>query len=344
MKTKKMNYANLNNSKFVNVSKTVLTLLLVAIFGLTSCKSDENDQEGQDPDGAALGQMFQDNRTNNTQTFMIDASTGGTVTGSQGTQVTFPANSIGLNGVAVTGNVDIELVEVYDRASMLLNNMPTSGKKPNGDEEALKSAGEYFINATQNGTDLDLLAPAQVQSRGVGSNVPEAMNIFRAGDNVEDLDLWEEADEDGDGITDVGGMGERETANGFEFFYLFDISSFGWANLDRWYNYTGALTDISIDVPDVFHGTNCEVYLTYDGEPTALARMDIYDAQTGLFTEHYGRIPVGQEVHIILVAEIGGVLHSTIQGTTIVDNHVETMAYPQATTQAALTTAINGLP
>jgi len=342
MKTKKMNYKS--NSKFVNVSKSILALFVFAILGLTSCASDENDEGAQDPDGAALGQLFKDNRAENKQTFTLDATTGGTITGSQGTQVTFQPNAIGLNGTPVTGNVKIELVEVYDRASMLLNNMPTSGKKPNGDEEALKSAGEYFINAKQGNANLELLSPAQVKSKGVGQNAPDTMNIFRAGEDLDDLDLWEEADENEDEITDVGEVGERETANGWEFFYLFDISSFGWTNLDRWYSYTGTLTDISIDVPDVFHGTNCEVYLTYDGEPTALARMDVYDTPSGMFTEHYGRIPVGQNVHIILVAEIGGVLHSTIQGTTIIDNHIEVMAYPQATTQTALTAAMNALP
>ena len=336
-----------NKSIFsVNTILKIMTLFIITIVTI-SCDSDEPEPTNTEPDGVALEQRFKDNRANAKQTFTMDAVNGGTITGTQGTKVTFPANAFGLNGSPVTGNVDVELIEIYDRASMLLNNMPTSGIKPTGEEAALKSAGEFFINAKQNGSDLDLLLMAEVSSKGVGQGFPETMNIFRAGDNETDLDLWQEADEDGDNITDVGGMGERENPdapNGWEFFYLFDISDFGWTNLDRWFNYTGALTQIYIDVPDIFNGTNCEVYLIYDGEPTALARMDIYDAQTGMFTEHYGQIPVGQEIHVILVAEINGVLHSTIQGTTVVDGHIEVMTSPQPTTQAALNTAINALP
>ncbi len=91
-------------------------------------------------------------------------SSGGTIFGSQGSQLVIPANAFTLNGTAVTGNVDIEFVEIYDRASMLLNNMPTTGKRSNGDEEALKSKGEFFINAKQNGTQLDIATPIQLQS------------------------------------------------------------------------------------------------------------------------------------------------------------------------------------
>jgi len=125
---------------------------------------------------------------------------------------------------------------------------------------------------------------------------------------------------------------------------VFDTSSFGWTNLDRWYNFTGDKTQLYVDVPDGFDGDNCEVYLSYDGEPTALARMDIYNSTSALFTEHYGKIPVGQQVHIILIAEINGQLHYTIQGTTIVENHTEVMADPQPTTQAQLESIINALP
>ncbi len=334
-----------NTSMFslTNITK-IMFALLITTFSI-SCDSDKNEPSDNQPNGDALKQLFNDNRDDAKQIFTLDAATGGTVTGSQGTRVSFPANSFGLNGNPVTGNVEVELIELYDRASMLLNNMPTSGKKPNGDEAALKSAGEFFINAKQNGTGLDLLNDASVSSKGTDTS--DTMSIFRAGDDEQDTDLWQEADEDGDTITDIGTTGERQNPNapnGWETFYLFDVSSFGWTNLDRWYSYTGALTDIFVDVPAIFHGSNCEVYLTYDGEPSTLARMDIYDAPSGMFTEHYGQIPVGQAIHIILVAEINGVLHSTIQGTTITTNHIEVMASPQATTETALIAAINALP
>ena len=343
MKTKQLNFTNLNKSKIVKNMKNLMGITLLIALTLTSCKKPEDDEP--QADGAALTHIFENNRADAMQSFVVDIDGGATITGSQGTQVTFPANSIGLNGSPVSGNIDVELIEVYDRAAMLLQNMPTSGIKPNGDQEALKSAGEFFLNATQNGNQLEILLPVTIQSKGVAPGTWESMQVFRAGDDANDTDLWTEADENNDGANDNAEGGEGPGPNGTYVVYsVFDTSAFGWTNLDRWYNFTGQLTDIYVDTPDEFDGDNCEVFLTYDGEPTALARMDNYDSGLGMFTEHFGRIPVGQAVHIILVAEIGGTLHYTMQGTTIVDNHIEVMAAPQPTTQAALEAMINALP
>jgi len=169
------------------------------------------------------------------------------------------------------------------------------------------------------------------------------MNVFRAGDDLEDEDLWEETDEDGDNQPDAAQGGEGDGPVGVVMFNSYELGGFGWSNLDRWWNFPGQLTDLFVDVPDGYNDTNCMVYLSYDGE-NALANMDTWDAGQQMFTEHYGRIPVGQEVHFIMLAEIGGVLHYAIQGATIVDGHVEVMPALQPTTQAQLTTLINALP
>ena len=63
-----------------------------------------------------------------------------------------------------------------------------------------------------------------------------------------------------------------------------------------------------------------------------------------MFTEHYGLIPIGQQVHIIVVTEIDGELHYAIKGTTVVDNHIEVFTSLSPTTQTALESLINGLP
>jgi hypothetical protein len=342
MKTNQNSVNNLNKTMFVNFSKFALGLTLCIGLTLTSCKKD-NDLPT--PDGVALTEFFETNRGESLQTFTLNPTTGGVITGSEGTKVVFPPNAIGLNGNPVTGNVTIQLIELYDRSGMLSLNMPTYGSKPNGDHEVLKSGGEFFLNAVQGSNQLELLIPAEIRSRGVNPADFENFQVFRAGNDIKDNDLWKEADEDGDGNTDdAQGRDGQGTAGGFVMYNAFDTSAFGWTNLDRWYNYTGATTQLYIDVPAGYDGDNCSVYLTYDGEPTALARMDIYDANTELFTEHYGRIPVGQAVHFILVAEIGGVLHYTIQDATIVNGHTEIMATPQPTTQSQLETLIDALP
>ncbi|REE80859.1 hypothetical protein BX611_2517 [Lutibacter oceani] len=352
MKTQTQNFTNLKNSKVVNrIFKNVVGLSIVAIFA--SCVPEgDNDLEVLEPqpDGIALNNRFQENRIDALQEFTIDAATGGIITGAQGTQVTFQPNSFGLNGSPVTGNVTVQLIEIYDKASMLLNNKSTLGKRANGDKEALKSAGEFFINAKQGANELDLLAIANVNSRPVDfADLDGGMKIFRGGpdqdcDGIDDDCDWVEADEDGNGEQDDAQIRDAQGADGEFATYNYNIGTFGWTNLDRWYNYAGAKTEIFIDVPAEFNQDNCAVYLSYDGEPTALARMDVYNTEIEMFTEHYGLIPVGLEVHIIMVTEIEGQLHYAIQGTTIVEDHIEVISSLSPISQPALESLINGLP
>lgn len=345
MKTQKQNITNLKNSKVVNrIFKNVVALSILAVFA--SCdKNNEDDDLGSQIDGEALTSRFENNRADAIEDFTIDAATGGMITGTQGTQVTFPPNAFGIDGVPVTGNVNVQLLEIYDKASMVLKDKSTLGMRTNGDKEALKSAGEFFIDAQQGGNELELLEMANVNSRPVDfGDLDGGMQVFRAGDDLNDEDDWVEADENNDGINDDVKVRDAQGADGEFATYNYDIGTFGWTNLDRWYSYAGAKTDIFIDVPEGFDADNCAVYLSYDGEPTALASMDVYNTSLEMFTEHYGLIPVGLEVHIIMVAEIDGQLNYAIQGTTIVEDHVEVITSLTPISQPALESLINGLP
>jgi len=342
MKIQKQNFTNLKNSKVVNrIFKNALGIMVLA--SLASCIKDNDEVLEPQPDGVALEARFNDNRENAVEEFILDAETGGIIIGEQGTQVTFQPNSFGLNGTPVTGNVTVQLLEIYDKASMLLKDKSTLGMRDNGDKEALKSAGEFHISALQGDVQMELLEMAGVQSRPVDfADLEGGMQIFR-GDDDTDGD-WVEADEDGDGEKDDAQIRDAQGADGAFATYNYDIGDFGWTNLDKWYNYAGAKTEIFIDVPAEFNQDNCAVYLSYDGEPTTLARMDVYNTDLEMFTEHYGLIPVGLEVHIIMVAEIDGQLNYAIQGTTIVEDHIEVITSLSPITQAALETLINDLP
>ena len=105
------------------------------------------------PDAAALNQWFDTNTENQEQHFILTASTGGNITGNQGTIVKFGANAFTKpNGDLVTGSVNITLIELYDRASMLLAKKPTNGKMSDGSISTLVSGGEFYVNATQDGS------------------------------------------------------------------------------------------------------------------------------------------------------------------------------------------------
>ncbi|WP_299432659.1 hypothetical protein [uncultured Aquimarina sp.] len=346
MKTNSTTITLLNNSK--NVKQTMINFLLLSftILFLGSCsKNDDNDIiVEQFFDGLELETEIIENREEALQTTILNAGGSGEVYGAEGTILYFPANSFeDQNGDPVTGAVTIELIEIYDKAKMLLTRMPTNGKRPNGDVETLVSGGEFYINAKQNGEQLQLVndfmlfAPAD--------EFDEDMRLFNGQDNdCNDETLacdivWEE-DEQG-GLEPMQREGPNgEGVSGYGGF----LGNFGWTNIDRWYNDPRPKTLLQVDVPEGFNNTNSNVYVSYDGEPTALASLDIYNSETGLFSEHYGLIPIGLEVHIIFLSVQDDQYIYAIQQVTIEENHLEVIGTTTTGTEAGLVALINALP
>jgi hypothetical protein len=295
------------------------------------------------PDAVTLHQWFDSSTDALKQHFTLNSSADAEIIGEQGTILQFSANDFTLlNGDPVTGSVDVELIEVYDRASMLLTKTSTNGKTKNGSISTLISGGEFYVNAKQDGTPLKLksgftiVAPAE----NTGT-INQDMTKFDGIDSCagDDCDLvWEEAEDRGIEI------GEWQTAGGVKTVYYVFQNKFGWTNIDRWYNDPRPKTTIFVEVPEGFDNTNCSVYMMYDNEPVALASFDMYDQNKKLFTEHYGLIPVGLEVHFILVSIIDDEIHYAIQGATITENHVAVIESVKAISEEKLIDLIYELP
>jgi len=84
----------------MNTLKNILGLTFIAALTFTGCSSDDDNNGNEDPivetpqpDGEALQQTFLDNRDEAVQTGIIDAETGGSIYGEQGTEIVFSANS-----------------------------------------------------------------------------------------------------------------------------------------------------------------------------------------------------------------------------------------------------------
>lgn len=167
-----------------NTGLTLLSLLILT----TSCQKEDDviETPKPQPDGEALASRFQDNRSDLTQTFTIDATNGGTITSTNGTTVTFQPNSFqNGSGEPVNGDVNIEFIEIFDRATMLLTNRPTMGISADGQSmEALKSGGEFYLGATQNGQALTLAQPALLQT--ITSNTGDADTGMKIFDGIDD--------------------------------------------------------------------------------------------------------------------------------------------------------------
>ncbi|WP_084549464.1 hypothetical protein [Aquimarina spongiae] len=333
-----------NNRGTKKVIPFLLSLLLTSLL-FVGCKNDDNEILIQEIlDGEELAQSIKDQREQAKQTTILNADTGGEVYGAEGTILYFGPNSfLDQNGDPVTGSVSIELIEIYDKAKMLLTKMPTNGKRPNGDVETLVSGGEFYVNATQDGSPLELANGFQLLAPT--DQVDNEMVLFSAQDNdCDDTDLdcdvvWEEDDQ---GDLEIV---QREGPNGMGVtFYLGIADHFGWTNIDRWFSDPRPKTVLSVDPPEGYDNTNSNVYISYDGEPGTLALLDIYDPDTGLFSEHYGLIPIGLEIHIIFVSVQDGQYVYAIQSATVEEDHVEVIGTTSTATEAELVAIINALP
>lgn len=318
--------------------KTIGLLFLAAIL-LVSC-NDDNDNQQTPATAAAFANVRQMALDKITQDFTIKAQDGATtLTSKNGVKITINGNCLTKDGNPVTGDVKIKYVEIFNKGNMLVTNKPTMGIMPDGKRNLLISGGEFFIKATQNGKELattcnmSLIVPASLTN-----GIDTAMILWKGIIDDEGNLVWEDARK-ADGNGGKGGV-QAEGNN-----YYVSFGNFGWTNVDRFYSDPRPKTTILVAAPQGYDNTNSSIYLSYDGEgQNALAQLDTYTAQ-GLFSEHYGQIPVGLACHIIFATEDNGNWRYAIKAVTIQANDVFTFTMGETTigTEAQLVAAINAI-
>lgn len=309
-------------------------LLAITSLSLGSCKKDTPDYEVTYPTAGELTDFFAAETDAASQGFQLNAVTGGSIVGEKGTRVVILPNSLTLGGLPVTGMVDIELIEVYDREDMVFMNKSTMGKLPNGKLSTLVSGGFYYLKITQNGSEVKVtnggvIVALPVSNAGVSSNnMAEFEGKFDEGGDV----VWNMVNDTVPVADTLGGMN-----------YSVLDTTWGWTNVDRFYSDPRPKTTINVKLPDGFDNTNAKVFLTYDGEPTALASLDVLTSE-GYFSEHYGLIPIGLKVHIIALTRINDKFHYAISAYTVVEDNVKFIPSLTEGTESEIRALINALP
>lgn len=313
-------------------------LLFLAAFSFISCEN--NDIENTPATAAEFADVRQAALDKITQEFSFNAEDGAkTFTSENGVKITINGNCLTKDGNPVTGEVKIEYVELFDKGNMLVTNKPTMGIMPDGKRNLLISGGEFFIKATQDGKELatscniSLIVPADLTG-----GVDNTMTLWNGIIDDEGNLAWEDARKT-DGANGKGGV-QAEGNN-----YYVSFGNFGWTNVDKFYSDPRPRTTILADAPEGYDNTNSAIYLSYDGEGTnALAKLDTYTAE-GLFSEHYGQIPIGLACHVIFVTEENGNWRYAIKGVTVQADDVYTFTMGETTvgTEAQLIAAINAI-
>lgn len=320
-----------------NIKK--IGILTLATLSLIGCNNDENNNEpATASEFTAVRKAALDGET---QKFTATAGAGIiTLTSDKGVTIKINGDCLTKNGNPVTGAIAIEFVELFDKGTMLITNKPTMGIMPNGDHNLLISGGEFFVKATQDGVELattcniNLIVPASLTD-GIGIG----MVLWNGLINTEGDLAWEEVRDTAGANGGKGGV----VAEGNNYYVSF--GNFGWTNVDKFYSDPRPKTTILADAPDGYDNTNSAIYLSYDGEgQNALAKLDTY-TNAGLFSEHYGQIPIGLTCHVIFATEDNGQWRYAIKAVTVAANDVYTFTLAETTvgTEAQLVAAINAI-
>lgn len=309
--------------------------MLGVTLATVSCKKDEPTTDPTtgdptvNPSAQQLGAFFSANTANEVQQFTIDATTPGSITGSKGTVINFSGSSFETStGAIVTGNVDIELIEIFSKADMIQLNKPTMANNPSGGLAPLISGGEFKITASKNGEELSLrdgfnyfvTVPA---ANGIDPN----MEIFYGTDDTDTI-IWNQADS-----SVIWGQGNQYSA-------YFD--SLDWVNLDYFMNQGGAQTTVQVEVPQGFNNQNCALFISFDGL-NSLAML--YNANGNVFTSAPSyTLPVGLDVHFVALSFINNEPHVAIVSAQLTSNHYEVIQQLTQTTTGQLETDLFNLP
>lgn len=315
-------------------------LLFLALATFASCDNNDDNNGISDinivipPTKAAFKEIQESGIKKITQKFTIVAGDGyKTFTSAKGVLVSINGDYLTKNGTPATGEVQIEFIEIFDKGTMLVTNKPTMGIMPDEKKSLLISGGEFYIKATQGDVELKSTSSMKlVVPAALTGGLDDTMTLwYGVIDNEGEL-AWK-ANEG------VGKVQAKVTD------YLVYFENFGWTNVDRFYSDPREKTTILVDAPDGYDNNNSAIYISYDGQKTsALAKLDTYTA-AGLFSEHYGQIPIGLKCHVIFATEDKGQWRFAIKAVTVAANDVYnfTLAETAVGTEAQLVAAINAI-
>lgn len=317
-------------------------LLALATIIFASCTNNE-ELTPTPPSAAAFKAITQSGIKKNTQSFTATAGAGViTLTSAKGVIIKLDGNALTKSGNPVTGAIDITFIELFDKGNMLITNKPTMGVMPDGKKSLLKSGGEFFIKAAQGGVDLVSTGVIQLQVPANLTGTLDTGMLFWAGDTTDEDNLaWvNPRNAAGTGGQKDGNVGFNQNS------YSVTFGNFGWTNVDKFYSDPRPRTTILAAVPTGYDDTNSAIFLSYDGEgQNALAKLDTYNPVTKQFSEHYGQIPIGLQMHVIFATEDNGNWRYAIKAVTVAAGDVYTFTLAETTvgTEAQMVAAINAI-
>lgn len=320
-------------------------LAVVATLAIASCSKDEVATENEifRPSNGEWYAVRSKALDAITQNFTLTDENGiTTLTSSKGVEIKINGSCLTKNGNPVTGIVDIKYMEVFDGGTMLATDKTTMGQQPDGSMGLIISGGEFFIEAKQAGVALAITCPMQLKiPANLTGGIENGMLLWNGAIDADGNLDWKRKDQNPAGQGGIFGEGTGANAA-----YYATLADFGWTNVDKFYSDPRPKTTILASAPTGYNFENSAIYLHYDGEGNALAKLDTFNAGTQQFSEHYGQIPIGLTCHMIFVTEDNGNWRYAIKAATISAGATYNFTLAETTigTETQMKAAINALP
>ncbi len=312
-----------------------ISLLLLAILILNSCKKEEEDSRVFNEPNVTLD-FFENNLNNSKQVFTVDLTNTTWLSGSKGTYIIIsPCSFLDVDGNEVLGEIEFELIEAQTNIDMLKLNRPTFTK----DGQLLVSGGVLYINANKDGEPLNINpnCALNVYMPDVNSNYAGGdMQYFSGETDDNGVFAWDLED---DTVT----VQAWDNDNGDAMVYGFNVDSVGWINCDYFYNWQGDLTGVEVQMPQGYNGSNSQVFIHYNSI-NSIAGLNDFN-QDGIFDLGSGyETPVGMGVKFIALSgdSLSGYYFDTVS-SIISLNHNEVISIMNPISSTDLQDLLNNL-
>jgi hypothetical protein len=302
-------------------------LLFLSSFLIISC-SDTEDKTVVvgNTISSTLKNLFSQNTSDLIQTFQMSAADNSIVfTSTRGVTLTIYRSCLRKNNLSVTGIVDFEFIEIFDRGTMLVTNKPTLGMVGT-EKHLLTSGGEFYINATQGGDQLALTCSMFLNvPTSITGGTDINMTGFSGEEDANGNIIWSNSTSNEFWASNLS-PGAAETYNTF-------VGKFGWFNCDKFISFPNGSTKITAYVPQEYGNGKSLIFLAVKNFPNSLGQTS-------------GTYPIGLECSLVFVAENNGSIKYAIkQNIVLAANHQATFESSEmaTATTAEMVTIINAL-
>jgi hypothetical protein len=276
------------------------------------------------PVNAAVNELFQI-LSPAPQTKSFDVAAGAAFSFDNNVEITFSPNS---PSTTTSGDANVAVDHLALKGDII-----RFGKSTTSGNKLLVSAGAFRINVAQNGSTLEIANDKTVRIKFPALKPDNAMKIFYGDTSVNSREgfTWIESSDSIKLMKDPGGA---DTG----YFYEMISKKFEWVSCDRFYNYRGEQTKVSVFLPVNFTNKNTAVFLVSKNEfITARCRADYMHR---LF--YIENIPVGETFKIVTVSKIDNDLYWGIKEANITKDIIIKVS-PEKKTAADIITYLSNL-